>query len=123
MKVLLVDDDPLVRQTIARMLADVVTEFEAVANGREAMEKVAAGRHDAIVVDIMMPEMDGIETIRAIRGADRTVRLIAITGTPVMRTAAGGVDYLTFARTFGADAVLRKPFRRAELLAAVRGES
>lgn len=121
MRVLLVDDDPLVRQTIERMLAETVTGFDAVTNGREAMGRVSAGSHDAIVVDIMMPEMDVIETIRAIRSIDPDVRIVAITGTPVVRTSAGGVDYLTFARTFGADAVLRKPFRRADLLAAVGG--
>jgi CheY-like chemotaxis protein len=119
MRLLLVDDDALVRQTVAMMLSGHVSELAVAPNGRQALAQIGPGSHDVIVLDIVMPEMDGIETLMAIRRIDQKVRIVAITGTPVVQTGGGEVDYLTFARTFGADAVLRKPFRQAELLAAI----
>lgn len=121
MRLLLVDDDALVRQTMLMMLSGQ-GEISVAPNGKQALLQISRGSHDAIILDIVMPEMDGIETLMAIRRIDPDVRIVAITGTPVVQTSGGEVDYLTFARTFGANAVLRKPFRQAELLAAVAGD-
>ena len=84
------------------------------AHGQEALGYLNGHRVDAIVTDLFMPEMDGIEVIAAVRRQFPDVRVIAISGRP-------GVDYLTIARELGVTHTLRKPFEFDELLGALKG--
>jgi two-component system chemotaxis response regulator CheY len=71
-------------------------------------------RPDLVICDVIMPDMEGIETVRALRKLDATARIIAISG-----DHHPGIDVLGFMQKFGAAEALEKPFRREELLDAV----
>jgi CheY-like chemotaxis protein len=114
-RVLVVDDDPLVREAIALMAARAGHDVAEAENGAVALSHHRATPADVIVLDVLMPVLEGIETIRALRKADPDVKIIAISG----GAPAGESNYLKYARNFGAHAVLSKPFRNSELLACI----
>lgn len=123
-RILVVDDEELIRASIAAMLRRAGHLVTLAVDGEDALEKFGPARHDLVITDIVMPRMEGIETVRALRQIEPGVRIIAISG-------SGGSDrgfYLRAASALGADATLQKPFRAAELqqtvdslLAAPRG--
>jgi CheY-like chemotaxis protein len=114
-RILLVDDDPLVRGTLHAMLARSGYQVEDADNGESALEAFAREPHDVVITDLVMPDMEGLETIRELRRRFGDVRIIAISG--------GGVGsashYLQAAKRLGAVRVLSKPFSNDEILAAV----
>lgn len=73
---------------------------------------MADGGFDMVITDIMMPEQDGLETIRQLRAERPDLKVIAISGSD----SFGGLDYLPAAELFGAVATLRKPFQPLDLL-------
>jgi two-component system response regulator MprA len=84
-RVLVVDDEPGVRDALVRALRLDAYEVEVAADGREALERLAAGAPDAVVLDVAMPRVDGLEVCRRLREAgDRTPVL--------MLTARDAVD-------------------------------
>jgi len=114
-KVLIIDDDAAMRRMMSRVLTDARHQVIEASDGRDGIRKFRAEAPEIIVTDIVMPEQEGIQTIREIRAAGSTVGIIAISG-------GGGGDgalYLTIAEELGADAVLQKPFRLAELVAVI----
>lgn len=114
-KLLLIDDDARIRSMIARMLSPPYDILQAK-NGREGLEMFVEHRPVLVITDIMMPEKDGIETIRDIRRIDPQVGVIAISGSSFQD---GHPDFLRFAAEFGADAILCKPFRAKQMIDAV----
>src|SRR5688500_6416893 len=84
----------------------------AADNGRKGIRMASAHRPDLVINDIVMPDIEGIGAIRAIKGAKRPPKVIAISGAGRGR----GMDYLSWAKHLGADEVLAKPFRMSELL-------
>jgi len=66
-KILVVDDDELVRQSLGRMLADKGFTVEQAKNGREGLQKVIDGAPDLVIADVRMPEMDGIQMVGELR--------------------------------------------------------
>lgn len=111
-RVLIVDDDELVREALVSVVASAGHEVDEAANGFHAIACYRARRADIVVMDLIMPEMEGIETIRALRHQDPEARIIAISG----GDPKAGHDYLKFAANLGADATLAKPFRAVQLL-------
>ncbi len=112
-RVLIIDDNKDFRQTIARMLAESGCEISHACNGAEGMARLREKPPtSAVIVDLIMPEMEGIETIREIRRIDAKIPIIAMSGSVPMSAVA----YLSAALKLGADCALRKPFRKAELL-------
>jgi EAL domain-containing protein (putative c-di-GMP-specific phosphodiesterase class I)/CheY-like chemotaxis protein len=107
-RLLLVDDDPAVLRAYERSLARPGTAVTTARNGREAVELVKAGSFDVIVSDITMPEMTGIEFLRAVRAHDLQVPVILMTGAPDVESAARAVEY-------GAFRYMRKPVALPEL--------
>src|ERR671931_284719 len=113
MKILVVDDEPPVRTALQRALSLEHYEVEVAADGEEALDKLAASPPDAIVLDVAMPRLDGLEVCRRLRQAgDRTPVL--------MLTARDAVDDRVEGLDAGADDYLVKPFALRELQARLR---
>jgi CheY-like chemotaxis protein len=113
--ILVIDDDEALRRMILRTLGSKKHRTIEAPNGVEGMKLVEQHKPDAVITDILMPQKEGIETIREIRERAPGVKIIAISG--------GGMShnlmFLDVARAFGADAALAKPFRPNELSAVV----
>jgi EAL domain-containing protein (putative c-di-GMP-specific phosphodiesterase class I)/CheY-like chemotaxis protein len=107
-RILVVDDERLLLDTMARVLREAGYETRTASNGREAVVLLDAQSFDAIVSDIKMPEMDGIQLLRAVRERDSDVPVVLMTAAPDLATAIEAV-------TFGALQYLQKPFDLDEL--------
>lgn len=114
--VLIVDDDPKTRRVLREILEPLNHSVLEAGNGREALPLVAQHEPDLMIVDILMPEMDGLETIRYLRRKGYRMPIIAM---PAGKNLTAK-RYSEFAKTFGADDVLMKPFGRAEVLKVLR---
>lgn len=112
-RVLVVDDDPGVRDVIRSMLESSGYAVLLAANGKEAMRLLKSERADLILTDLVMPEQEGIETIKALRREYPEIKVIAMSG-------AFGGDYLRIAAYLGAHATLAKPIQMDKLLKLVR---
>jgi CheY-like chemotaxis protein len=110
---LLTDDDPDVRRLLSRILEQAGYRVVEAGSGREATDALGSEPFDLLIIDLSMPEQDGWETIRAIRGANSEVKILAISGffTP---------EFLTMSRYEGADAALQKPIAPESLLRTVQ---
>lgn len=113
--ILIVDDDPDMRQVIEEALSDKYTLASAV-NGIEALKKVAEQSFDLVITDLLMPEMDGIELVMALRKTKPHLKLIAMSGGGKLTN----LDCLRAAQKLGACTVLRKPFGLDELRMSVQ---
>jgi two-component system, OmpR family, response regulator MprA len=112
-RVLIVDDEPAVRAALDRALRLDGYDVELAADGREALDRLADLHLDAVVLDVAMPGIDGLQVCRRLRDAgDRTPVL--------MLTARDAVDDRVAGLDAGADDYLVKPFAPAELLARIR---
>jgi len=112
-RILVVDDEPAVRRALERALSLDDYEVTLASDGREALDRIAADPPDAVVLDIMMPGLDGLEVTRRMRRAgDRTPILIL--------TARDAVDDRVTGLDEGADDYLVKPFALRELQARLR---
>jgi two-component system response regulator MprA len=113
MRVLVVDDEPAVRQALERALAAEGHDVTVAEDGRAALDRLADERVDAVVLDVAMPRIDGLEVCRRLRTAgDRTPVL--------MLTARDAVDDRVAGLDAGADDYLVKPFALRELKARLR---
>jgi len=112
-RILVVDDEPAVQSALARALSLEHYEVAQASDGREALERLGNAPYEAVILDIAMPRMDGLEVCRRLRqGGDTTPVL--------MLTARGEVDDRVAGLDAGADDYLVKPFALRELLARVR---
>jgi CheY-like chemotaxis protein len=110
--VLVVDDDPSIRALIRLYLEGAGYAVIEAADGRLAMSALAGQPVDLVVLDIFMPEMDGLEVLQVLRDQCQSCKVMAISG----GSAKIGLDLLQHATIFGADAVLEKPFSAKRLL-------
>jgi two-component system, chemotaxis family, chemotaxis protein CheY len=111
-KVLLVDDAAFMRMRCARLLREEGHDVIEAANGREAVDMYQSERPDAVLMDITMPEMDGLEALRAIRAVDPHAQV-------AMLTAMGQQAIVIEAIKSGARDFVVKPFEKDRVLAAV----
>ena len=112
LRILVVDDDALVREMLARILVAANHEVTKAADGNEGLHLFDGGAFDLVITDILMPEMEGIETIQELRRRNRETKIIAISG----GDRSGNKMYLAMAEKLGADGVLAKPIRQKDLL-------
>jgi two-component system, chemotaxis family, chemotaxis protein CheY len=116
MKILVMDDEAQILRLVREILHAAGHQVLCAADGIAGMALFRKEAPEVVIVDIVMPEQEGIETILAIRRESPRVKVIAISGAgPV-----GDVDVLKMARALGADDVISKPFRAQELLSRVR---
>lgn len=113
--VLIVDDEEDVRRVLRRILERAGYKTFEAKNGREAIELYKAQKPDVTITDIIMPEVEGIETIRELRKQFDAKNIIAISGGGRKNT----YDYLAMAERLGAAVVLRKPIDPRSLIIAV----
>ena len=112
-RVLVVDDEPAVRRALERALRLEHHDVMLAADGEEALDQLASHPADAVILDVMMPKLDGLEVCRRLRqGGDRTPVL--------MLTARDAIDDRVEGLDVGADDYLVKPFALRELQARLR---
>lgn len=114
--ILLVDDDEQFRTMLSEVLKRAGHDVQEACNGSEATRMYRSHRTDLVITDLIMPDKEGLETIREIRQNDPGVRIIAMSG----GGRNGNIDYLRMASMFGAQQVVDKPFAHREILEAVR---
>ncbi|MCX6398608.1 MAG: response regulator transcription factor [Propionibacteriales bacterium] len=112
-RVLVVDDDRAVRESLRRSLVFNGYDVHLAADGAEALAGIGALAPDVVVMDVMMPKLDGLETTRALRAAGNDVPVIVLTARDAVGDRVEGLDA-------GADDYLTKPFALEELLARLR---
>jgi CheY-like chemotaxis protein len=110
--ILVVDDDEAVRIVLNKVLSKAGYDVECAVNGIDAMRKLRLKPADIVITDIVMPEQEGIETIRMIKKTNPEIGIIAISG----GGRIGPSDYLSMAGMLGADFTLAKPWDNQELL-------
>ncbi len=108
----IVDDEPVIHDVLGQLLTSEGYEVETSTSGEEALEKVPAQSCDVILLDILMPGMDGIEVLRRIRKIDPVAAVIII-------TAYGSVESAIAAMKMGALDYVQKPFKHDSLLLTI----
>lgn len=121
-RVLVIDDEPDVRDALGKMLARAGYDVRVVATAAAGLESYQVEGADLVITDIIMPEQNGVDLIRALRVVGGPAPIIAISGGGNFGPsgyAPGSITttaFLAAARKVGADAVLAKPFEKKELL-------
>jgi len=113
MRILVVDDDRAVRESLRRSLTFNGYSVELAVDGMDALEKTASQRPDALVLDVMMPRLDGLEVCRRLRSTGDDLPILVLTARDSVSERVAGLDA-------GADDYLPKPFALEELLARLR---
>jgi two-component system, OmpR family, response regulator MprA len=111
--ILVVDDDRAVRESLRRSLEFNGYDVSLANDGAEALASIGKQSPDALVIDVMMPRLDGIETTRALRSAGNDLPILVLTARDSVGDRVEGLDA-------GADDYLTKPFALDELLARLR---
>ena len=112
MKILVVEDDRTVGQYVKRGLEEQRYHADLVDDGMEGLRLASGGRYDLIVLDLRLPEMNGLEVLRTLRDRGNTTPVLVL-------TAQDAVDFKVQALRSGADDYVTKPFAFEELLARV----
>lgn len=112
-KVLVVDDEPIIGDVVSRYLKRAGYDTAVAATGRDALRHAAGDRPDLVVLDLMLPDLDGLEVMRRLRQEDRQHTAI------ILLTARGEESDRIVGLRLGADDYVVKPFSPAELVARV----
>ena len=113
MKILVVDDERAVRESLRRALELEGYEIELAADGSEALERLEGAQPDALVLDVLMPGVDGLEVCRRLRSSGNGLPVLMLTARAEVEDRVEGLDA-------GADDYVTKPFALEELLARLR---
>ena len=115
-RLLLIEDDVSLRRMLAQILTRNGYTVSEARNGRVALQVLAETPIDIVVTDMIMPEMEGVETIRYLRREYPAIKIVAISG--------GGISsadsYLEIAKKMGVHRTLAKPFTPEELMTAIQ---
>lgn len=113
MRILVVDDEPAVRVALSRILTGAGFEVLTAADGPQALDQVVSDPPEAVILDVLMPGMDGLEVCRKLREIDGEIPVLMLTARGAIEDRVTGLDA-------GADDYLAKPFALEELLARIR---
>lgn len=114
-RILVIDDEDLVRFTVEQILIAAGHVVATAENGAAGVRRQREIPFDLVITDIMMPERDGIETIRALKAEFPNLPIIAISGGGRM----GNLNYLEMVKDFGVASTIPKPFTPEDILARV----
>lgn len=112
-RVLLVEDDLAIAQPLARALEREGHDVQVAAEGKSALAQVRAGNQDLVVLDLGLPDLDGLEVCRTLRSEDPRLPILIL-------TARGSEMDVVVGFEMGADDYVSKPFRSKELMARIR---
>jgi DNA-binding response OmpR family regulator len=113
MRLLLIEDEPDAARMLARGLREQAYAVDVAADGREGAYRASIADYDAIILDVMLPALDGLEVCRHLRGNGSSVPILMLTARDSVEARIAGLDS-------GADDYLTKPFDFGELLARLR---
>jgi CheY-like chemotaxis protein len=114
-KILVIDDEALLTRSLAVLLTKAGHVVVTADNGKAGLEVFAREKPDLVITDIIMPVMEGIEAIQAIRAQEPKLPIIAVSGGGRTKN----LEFLRLAEKLGANATLGKPFSKEQLLEAV----
>src|SRR6266851_4275488 len=112
-RVLVVDDEPYITDLIAAALRYEGFHVDVAGNGRAALASAATGRHDLVILDVMLPDLDGLEVCRRLRADGESMPVLFLTARDATEDKVAGL-------TVGGDDYVTKPFSLEELIARVR---
>ena len=113
MRLLLAEDERSLSRALVALLEKNSYSVDAASDGAEALELLAAGEYDAVILDLMMPKTDGMTVLRTLRARGSRVPVLVLTARSEVEDKVRGLDA-------GANDYLTKPFATAELLARLR---
>jgi DNA-binding response OmpR family regulator len=113
MRVLVIEDEAKVASFISKGLEEEAYEVEVVYNGRDGLDRLTADRYDIVLLDLMIPEISGLEVLKTIRERGVNTPVLIITAKSSKEDVVRGLDT-------GSDDYLTKPFSFDELLARIR---
>lgn len=113
MRILFAEDERALSRAVTALLEKNNYSVDAVYDGQEALDYLAAGNYDAVILDIMMPKLDGLSVLRQLRAGGSTVPVLMLTARSEVDDKVEGLDA-------GANDYLTKPFATKELLARLR---
>jgi DNA-binding NtrC family response regulator len=114
-RILIIDDDHHILLMVKKMLERAGYEVDLASNGEQGLELFKKIRADLVITDIIMPEKEGLETIREMKKMQSDLKIIAMSGGGKISAD----NYLETARIFGASMVLEKPFSQNTMVDAV----
>lgn len=117
--VLVVDDEDAIRQLIRETLEQAGYQVSDARDGKEGLARYRKAPADLVIMDILMPDQDGLESILTLRREFPNAKIVAITGGSDM---IGILNFLDVAKMLGARRTLQKPFEMKQLLDVVHGE-
>jgi DNA-binding NtrC family response regulator len=112
-RILIVDDDESIRKVLSAILADEGYEVDTAGNGKEAIDKSNEKLYNLALIDIRLPDMEGVEILAKIKVTVPKMRKIIITGFPSLQNAVAALNK-------GADAYIMKPFDVENILTAIK---
>jgi DNA-binding NtrC family response regulator len=118
-RILVIDDDRAVRSAVQLVLENEGLEVHVADDGRSGLKILKAESFDLLIVDVFMPGMDGLETIRLVHEQKPDLPIIVMSGMSFRTGSAPAPDFLSMATKLGAICSLKKPFRPRELMAVV----
>ncbi|MFP4492220.1 MAG: response regulator [Spirochaetaceae bacterium] len=118
-RVLVIDDDDYVRDLYKVALEEQDFQVETAENGKVGVKKYQSFTPDAVVLDVLMPDQEGVETIRELRNLDSTVKVIAVSGGGKIHAK----NYLDMMRHFGAVETFEKPVSMKRLIDSIEEHS
>jgi len=113
MRILIVEDEKLLAETLADILAQENYTCDISRDGESGLDNARSGIYDGIILDVMLPKLDGVTLLRRLRGEGNDTPVLMLTARGELSDRVGGLDA-------GADYYLTKPFENAELLACLR---
>ena len=112
-KILIVDDEPFMIDMMLLILTELGYEVSTAGNGKEGLRILESVQPDLVITDIVMPDMEGIEFLRALAKERKNLPVIVMSGHAI------GMKFLNSAHAFGAKATLQKPFTPGQLSEAI----